>query len=392
MPDEDSWKAAVLKIESLRVDFSLRRPLGVRADTEVLRNAQLRQGLTDLLHDPNFLTYIDGLRFRPSVGERLRQRMPSEFVDQELDVESAIRLFVGVLGSDRTSEQPDQPELALGRLKEIVPEQKIAPAKFDIVDGRLILIDQPAAIDPDDAGNVRSARDAILAKGEKIVAELSRSNCDRRLLQSIEDLQEGLRSNNNIIELGLLNVGCSAVCGAAGDEIPDAVRGMIDGHTTSISMFVAQFPEWQRFTEKAASVNLDAGDISSIAQSASEISTQLEQHSELADPEVPKTIQFLATLIRDPANTAKRAAFAALRTIENLVSRIISYGVDLIDQTATKTIRGLSTAASRMIVVGLMALAISSVASLGPVTVKIAESTWMRTAAELVKKQLESLG
>lgn len=391
LPDEDSWKAAVLKVEALRVDFSLRRPPGFGSNDEIQRVARLRGGLIDLLHDESFVRYIDGLRFRPSVGQRLRERMPPEFVDGDLGIEDAIRLFADLLSGVGSIDRDGQPELALGRLREIVPDQKIAPAKFDIVSGRLVLIDQPAAIDPDDVNNVRSARDAILAKGEKIIDELSRSNCDRRVIESISEVQNGLRANNNIIELGLLNVGYSAVCGAAADELPDAIRGMIEGHTTSISMFVAQFPEWQRFTEKAASINIDSNDASRIAQSANEIASQIEDREDLADPEVPKTIRFLATLVRDPTNTSKRAAFAALRTIENLVSKIMSYSLDLVEKTTTKTINGLSTATSRVIVVGLMALAISSVTSLGPVTSKIAESSWMRTAVEIVKKQIKSL-
>lgn len=385
---KDQWKQSILKLESLRVDFNSSRFFALRQGALQERFGDLREGLGLLLNDHNFVDYIDNQRFRVAAGPRTRALFPPEFLEEGLNIETAMRRLIAYLEEGSEPISAIQPQLALGRLQEIVPEQKIAPAKFDIREGKVVLVDQPAVIDPDDAGNVRSARDALVARGEKILAELSRTNCDRRLVDTILELQQGLQADKNIIELGLLNVGCSAVCETAKDELPDAVRGMIEGHTASVAMFVAQFPEWQRFSEKAATVALDQSDIAVIATAAVRVAQNLEQRSEIADPEVPKTIRFLATLIRDPMSS-KRAAFAVLRTLENLVAKILSYSATLIDKTVTKTIDGLSSAASKAIIISLMTLAISSVTDLGPVTTKIAESSWMKTAVEIVKKQVE---
>lgn len=387
---KEQWKQAVLKLESLRVDFSARRFLGLRQDALEERFSELRDGLVRLLGDHQFVDFIENQRFRLTVGLRMRERMPPQLLEEGLNIETAMRRLIAYLDEELETTNPLlQPSLALGRLKEIVPEQKIAPAKFDIQNGKIILVDQPAVVDPEDDQNVRKARDALVSRGEKILAELSRTNCDRRLVDSLQELQEGLRSEKNIIELGLLNVGCSAVCETAKNELPDAVRGMLEGHTTSIAMFVAQFPEWQRFSEKAAAVALDQSDVATIAQTALNVARKLDQRQDISDPEVPKTIRFLAALIRDPSSASKRAAFAVLRTLENLVSKILQYSMSLIDQTATKTVEGLSNLASKAIVVTLMTLAISSVTDLGAVTTKISDSSWMKTAVEIVKKQVE---
>ena len=179
------------------------------------------------------------------------------------------------------------------------------------------------------------------------------------------------------------------VCKGAASELPDALLGAIEGQTAGIGMYVAQFPAWQRFSENAASVELDARDVQRIGEAAQVVIDKLNLQPEIADDEVPRTLKALRALIADPAQATKRAAFAVLRTVENLVAKIYQYGADFLDKTVMKTIDGLSGAASKVIIGSLLTIALAATVNLGGVTGKVAETAWMKTAAELVRKQIE---
>jgi len=47
--------------------------------------------------------------------------------------------------------------------------------------------------------------------------------------------------------------------------------------------------------------------------------------------------------------------------------------------------------ASRVIVITLLTIALGGAASIGPIASKVPEMTWLQTAAEMVKKQLEKM-
>jgi hypothetical protein len=186
-----------------------------------------------------------------------------------------------------------------------------------------------------------------------------------------------------------MNIGVEGVRRGAAAELPDALNGEIEGYVTGIGMYVAQFVEWQRFSENAASIEIDVDDVRQIGISVDAILNQLEMNPDIADEEVPKTLKALRSLIANPALSSKRSAFAVLRTIENLVAKVYQFGADFIGETAEKTVHGLSSATSKVIVATLMGLALTATLSLGGVPSKVAEIGWMKAAAEMVKKQIE---
>src|SRR3546814_3075773 len=74
------------------------------------------------------------------------------------------------------------------------------------------------------------------------------------------------------------------------------------------------------------------------------IISALTQNPSLADPEVPKTIAFVRQFLSFPGGASKRAAFAMIRTTENLVSSILRHSVSFFSKTAEKTVDAASTA------------------------------------------------
>jgi hypothetical protein len=96
-------------------------------------------------------------------------------------------------------------------------------------------------------------------------------------------------------------------------------------------------------------------------------------------------------LLANPSGASKRAAYAVLRTVENLVSRIFAYGLDYFDQTAKKTVSSLSSVTAKMIVSGLLALAATGAIGLAPLSTRIQDLGWLRAAAEIIKRQIDPL-
>jgi hypothetical protein len=132
---------------------------------------------------------------------------------------------------------------------------------------------------------------------------------------------------------------------------------------------------------------LNADDAPAIAAAARKIAEETRGKEEIADPEVPKLFTQLSALVSDPARSSKRALFAVVRTLENLVLTAYSYAKDLLRKTAEKTIETLSSAASRVIVI-----AAASAILLGPIVSSLPEVAWVQKATEIIIRELQSAG
>ena len=205
-----------------------------------------------------------------------------------------------------------QGTLAFEDLGRIVPRQQVAPVKFAITDGRIVVDQSPPRTEHADRDNIKSALEHICSSGDQLISNLERSNCDRRLLESVKELQEQLTSDGNIVKIGLTNMACTVMSAQFQDELPNAISAMFNAHSASVSLYVAQFPEWDQFTQKAAAIDLDEDDIAEVDIAAGEIVSALTQNPSLADPEVPKTIAFVRQFLSFPGSSAKRAAFAMI--------------------------------------------------------------------------------
>ncbi len=180
---------------------------------------------------------------------------------------------------------------------------------------------------------------------------------------------------------------CSVMGAQFEAELPDAIAGMLNAYNASISLYVAQFPEWEQFTQKASLIDLDEDDVAEVYIAAGEVIAALTQNTALADPEVPKTIAFVRQFLAFPGASSKRAAFAMIRTIENLVSSIVRHSLNFLSKTAENVVDAGSKAASKAII-GLLSLALMSALGIGPAAMR-AGAPWVKQAAEIVQKQIE---
>jgi hypothetical protein len=304
-------------------------------------------------------------------------------------VSDALVIFRNYIQNQNIGSSNTQESLPLDELKRIIPDQKVAPVQFDIVDGRIVVATRAPRTDEADIENIRSALDHLRGSGEQLLNNLTKSNCDRRLLESVYELHTQVVSGGNIIKTGLTNLACSVMGTQFRDEIPDAIAGMLNAYNASVSLYVAQFPEWEQFAQKAASLDIDYEDVSEVDIAASEIIEALKGNTFIADPEVPRTIAFVRQFLSFPGASSKRAVFAMIRTIENLVSSILKHSLDFLDKTAENLVDTGSKAASK-IIIGLLGIALVGASAIGPVATR-AGAPWVKQAAEIVQKQIDKV-
>jgi len=313
-------------------------------------------------------------------------------MNQALTIPDAVRLFLESLDKIPTqlplNIDNNFENSVVQHLRHIVPQQKVSPAHFDIVDDRIVISKTPSQ--PLDAATSISnaARSELACQGEVLVSQLSQTNCDKRLLENITKLHEQLSNKDDIVRLGIANLGCSMMCTAFENELPSAIAAQLKAYTVGISMYVGQFEEWHKFSDNASSLKLDNANIDTIQNSAEILIQALKSRPDLADPEVPKLISYIKRFIDSPSKSSVQAGFALLRTLENLIIRVYQYGTDFLDDFIVKSSKALASSGSKLAAAALLTIAVNGAVELMPVAVSIKGSEWIANATELVAKQI----
>lgn len=324
------------------------------------------------------------LKMRPSTPTELLSLIENYIYQVEIVIEKNGDLF------DAGGARVDDQAAVAGMLRRIVPLQQAAPAQFEIKNSRVVVLHANNAPKQADADNARAALDHLKSAGENLISGLLNSNCDGRLLSSVKDLQAQLVDNENVVKLGLANLASEAMCNEFRAELPDALAAMFRSFTTAISQYLAQFPDWQRFTQNAQDIELDALDKDELIGATGYLIDAIEQDPELADPEVPKTIKLIREFLRDPKLAFKRGAYAVIKTIENFVSAICDYASKLVSSIAEKSIESISSIVTSKKIIGLLLLAVAGANAVGP-TAAIIGSPWVQNAGDLAQTLITQL-
>lgn len=395
-------RSAYLRIEEIRFDFRswLDNPSRRKMPAEVAID-RLREALVDLSGNHVFQMTAKEYPFHMMRSSRVHRYLHPALLDREskISVLDSVHMLIETLSVIPIEEElpifesGTRPRVSGAAIRHVVPnDQGIAPIMFEISSGRIVIVAQKARILGEDAANISSAKSQLVANGAKIIGELEKSNCDPRLLDTINALQLQLASDENIIQLGISNIGTEKMFVAFAAEIPDAVVAMMEAHTTGIDMYVGQFPEWHRFSEQASIANFEIDDIRTISDTAEKVIGELNSSPNLSDPSVPRTLQAISSVIRDPSNTSRKAAYAVWRSLENLIIKIFNYGADFLDQTIVKTIDKSSTAISQSVAVGLMTFGLGTAIAISPVATHMPDGKWIEKSIAVVKNQLKELG
>jgi hypothetical protein len=388
---------ANLALERLRLSFPFNRMSTLQTGPFLKELADFNDQLAEVINNPRFELVVRQARFR-----FLPSSVKGELSILGFDPDERPSVYDGLTrlyGATRPAEVSRllEPEGglfesdAVNRLRSIIPPQKIAPLRFAVSNGQLALADNARTARSQDAENVITAKRELMTQGSRTLQELERSNCDRRLLDSLQYLQESLSGKGNIVRLGLANLTAGVMCDKFREELPAAVASMLDGYTRGVDLYISQFPEWNRFLENAGTVKLERSDVVETHRLTKLLIDDLTARSDLVDPQVPRTLARLNQVLQTPGESSKRAAFAILRSIENMVSSIFSYGVDFLAKTGRKISDDMSSAASKAVVVTLLTLALGGALTITPVAGKISEMAWLKNAVELVENQIKRM-
>jgi len=322
-----------------------------------------------------------GARYRPI--PRNPQAAPNQLIfeleGQESSNFDALQRCRDIIES-MLEDSPDEVRFSSSVLRSIIPEQKIAPTRFEIV-GDKIKVCKDSSLPREGSEEIAAiSREEAIAQNDHIVTSLDNSNCHPVLRKAFAGLGDKLRSNANAIRVGMEMITCEALLSQFSNEIPDGVVGLMIGHLRSISMIIGQYEDWRTFCENAIEADLDSGAQGILAHAAEEIAATLERNPGLSDPDVPKTLLFLKECINNPKMAVSRTGYAALATIENLISAIYTYAKDFINDTVRHSIKTASIALGG--VVGLASLGLLGAELIAPVANLAQGGQWV---IELVK-------
>jgi|GEM_PF-2597792 len=276
-------------------------------------------------------------------------------------------------------------------LSEVVPAQKVSPVHFDIKDDKLVLAHISAVSRQEDNQNIHNAHSTIVESGKKIIEDLRHSNCDRRFLDDVAALQSRLESVNDIVRLGIMNLACEEQRKEFEAELPPSLAGRLRGHFSNIAMYVAQFPEWLRYTENAYEVELSASDIRRSQEIANEISAKFEAIPAKVDPEVPRTLRAISYAASRPGAASKRVAFALVRTLENLCIGVFSRIGQFLDDMASQSLSKSAKVGSVAVAISFGSMILSYATNLAAIYDRVPGMAWLKTAVEIFNRALLSL-
>lgn len=272
-------------------------------------------------------------------------------------------------------------------LKDLTPGQQPGPLQFEFRNGLLRLKQQRASATNSDAKNVANARSALLADGTALLACLSETNCDPRLLSAVEEIQSILDSDTDIIRIGLMSLTCDHLFVRFSEELSEVAAARFAGFSMGINLYVGQFPEWHQFTENAARAEYTSDDIKRTYEIGKELLPELQANS-LVSPEVPHSIELILEALQNPKQSSQRVLFGVIRTLENLFAKIFSEIVATYVAAADGARSGLKKVVVVIVATSLLALAADGATKLSPTAERVLKTSWLKTAADLVKDGL----
>lgn len=329
------------------------------------------------------------LRFQTSAGVRLFES------DSGGVLNPAGRALAALLGVPQKAPVRPPIEDVIERVREITPEQRVGPVKFDVVRGMLMVAPQDNRTASGDERAAEAARTVLIESGRRLLTELKSSNCDRRVVETVEVLQGKLESKQDVIELAVMNLGCDTMRATFECELPDAIVALMKSYSTGIGMYAAQFPEWARFVENAASVDLEPADIRLVHDATARLVAELRASPQV-DADVPAKLTKLNSLIAKPVDASKKVFFAVVRTLSNLVARVFKHAADLLEAIGKGAVEGAEKGASqafqKIVKWGLIALALRVAVELNPMVGKMADMNWLPTAVQTMKRDFKPFG
>lgn len=211
-------------------------------------------------------------------------------------------------------------KINLRQLEQLIPHQKVAAYAFEIVDGRILLKDQPAQDVGVDGEIIDAVAEVLIEQGGRILSDLQGSNCSPRLLQSFQSLHQKISERKNVVQVGILTTSCTKITMATADELSNTLLELLKAHLEAVYDYLSQHSSWRRFVENAVSVKLDSSDVADLVKTARSLARKLEDAEGSAAADVPEALRSVANVAASLDTPDGRIVLALARTVENLLS------------------------------------------------------------------------
>ena len=394
----------LIDVERLRIRHRLKVGYGefpsVKALGLILRAAERSADLEEILLKGRFKFMVSGTSKR-ALGYDQREelaRLSEEnflYVCRELYDELSTEIdeeIDRIIDEIHNFEEDADVEVESARkLRNLIPEQSLSPLSFEIESEKVVVAESARGTPNLSESSAEALHLQLVSDTSTFLDELKNSNCDPRMLKRFEDLHDRLCENSNPISIGISNISASLMTTNFSQELPDAIVAAAASVHQGISMYLGQFPEWREFSETAAGVEIDTRVEEVTLSAALEVVGELEREPELCDPEVPASLRYLINAIKQPGTSVKRAVFALIRSLENLIAVSWRFGSDLVEQTFTKSVERISDGVSRALAITAFTVVLGGATTLLSVSGIVGELHWIGPAKELVERNLSSL-
>ncbi len=341
----------------------------------------------------DFQSILDNSYFSGSLAQTPIKKANSREVDTMAgvialvitDTKSYIKAYIDALPPPATPA-----ELVADKVAELVPDQKIGPLRFALVDGVVRVEHQMAIPASRDLNNVNAARQELIAAGKAGAEFLQSSNFDRRFADEVLSIVSRLDAVQDVIALGVAAISFQQVVDSFKHELPNFWSAKLQGFSLGLSMYVAQFPEWMRFAENAADAEYSSEDVSRLYVAGHTLTEQLKAQGSLVDPEVPRSLAFLLESVRDPRRAAKRTVFATIRSIENLISVVVKGFGTIVSGVPDGAKKGVASATTVIIGSALLYAAATAAVHIDPAAGRVLRTSWLGKAGKLILENMKS--
>lgn len=276
-------------------------------------------------------------------------------------------------------------------LRGVTPAQKDGPIEFVFDRGILRIQHRIASAGDHQKVNAENARLALLATSQTLLKHLAEGNHDKRIATLISEAMVLVHDRRDVIALGLNSIALSLLAADDDGEMAGPVLAQLRALNAGIGMYLAQFPEWVRFTESAAAVEFTPDDVDVVRRAGEVLLADLTKASTIVDPEVPRTVRWILGTLSAPKTALRRAVFASIRMIENFVSVVyttFSGWLDAANTGVKKTMTAAGAAASGV----LLLLAATKVAEMvSPTATQTIQSAWLKDAADIVRQAMPDI-
>lgn len=361
-------------------ESSFQNGIGDDAPTTVAKLSTLKATLRRHLSKPDALRIASVIdleaqieALRSAARKDLSDVHPSEPLARLLhniaEDESSLRNLTSGMRIGLNQLQPDD-------VLEAMPAQKTAAFKFQFLDGRLTVVDEPLTPRASEASIAEAALEAAVDQGQFVSDDLASSNTSPRLKEAFSRLLQAMIDRKGVVQIGMRATACSKMIAAASDELSAIQAGLLVAHIDGVFSALAQFEEWRLFNEQSAAANVDAASVKILAENARNLGRQLKQ-SDSVDQAVSDALSTVSDWATEDIKPDPRDTLSLARTIENCWLAICREALLVRQEVAAQ--------ARKVVAAGIVAIALGTALLSVPIIGKLPGGQWIEFAVSYFK-------